>query len=72
MKAARSAEEERLGDLRVKWDCEKEMISQIQSIRAQLEEYANKSKDDNGAAASLDVDALRADLSHLNRELEKV
>jgi type VI secretion system protein VasG len=72
LKSARSAEEERLIQLRAKWDSEKQIIDRIQKIRAELEERAKTSKEGNGAAASADVHALRADLSRLNQELEGV
>jgi type VI secretion system protein VasG len=72
LKAARSDEEVRLSNLRARWDSEKELIGQVQNIRAQLEAEAKRSKEGNGAAASIDVNALRAELASLNRELESL
>jgi type VI secretion system protein VasG len=69
LKAARSAEEERLAAHGERLDAEKEQIGRIQKIRAELEEHA-KSSNGNGARAAVDAGGLRADLARLNRELE--
>jgi type VI secretion system protein VasG len=103
LKVARLAEEDRLARLSAQWDKERETISKIRDIRAQLEELAVASKSDGGAGASaaaaahssgeaaqasnvndsvavgsasagatVDTEALRAELGRLNLELERV
>jgi len=62
------AEEEKLDNLRVRWESEKEIIGRIQKIRAQLEEQAAS----RTVNASVDVESLRAELAQLNEELESV
>src|SRR5262249_10955722 len=51
LKAARSEEEERLLVLTAKWESEKEIITRIQEIRAQLEAQAGAAQAANGAAS---------------------
>ncbi|HKP85576.1 MAG TPA: type VI secretion system ATPase TssH [Blastocatellia bacterium] len=72
LRAAISSEEERLDNLRVRWEGEKEIIGRIQKVRAQLEERAASGKESSSANASVDVEALRAELARLNKELESV
>ena len=72
LKAARSDEEVRLSNLRARWESEKEIIDQIQKIRAELEEQAKTGKEGNIAATSVDVNALRTELAGLNQELESL
>lgn len=71
LKAERSAEEERLDQLKARWEIEKDIVGQIQKIRASLEEHAANSKEEN-VDASIDVEAMRAELASLNHELEIV
>ncbi|HJQ68331.1 MAG TPA: type VI secretion system ATPase TssH [Blastocatellia bacterium] len=72
LKAARSDEEVRLGNLTARWESEKEIIGQVQAIRAELEEAAERAVEDGGRRPSVDSDALRADLARLNQELESL
>ncbi|HEX5733789.1 MAG TPA: type VI secretion system ATPase TssH [Blastocatellia bacterium] len=72
IRAARSDEEVRLSNLRARWESEKEIIGQVQSIRAQLEEEAKRAAEGNGHRSSIDAGALRGDLARLNQELESL
>ncbi|HWQ33708.1 MAG TPA: type VI secretion system ATPase TssH [Blastocatellia bacterium] len=85
LKAEKSAQEERLTQLKAQWVREIELINQIRDIRGKLEAHAS-SKNGNGAAAAAaagaepataeagaatDPDALRSQLAQLNAELEQ-
>jgi type VI secretion system protein VasG len=106
IKAAKSAEEERLLLLNAQWELERELVGKIKDVRGQLEDYAANNAGHNGLgspevaasmaavataemvgspavaaagsaasdlmpAASIDVEALRAELDGLNAELKK-
>ncbi|HKA17962.1 MAG TPA: type VI secretion system ATPase TssH [Blastocatellia bacterium] len=72
LKNARSEENEIVGRLNGKWESEKQVITGIQKIRAELEEHARVSREGNGAAGLADIVGLRAELARLNQELEDV
>ncbi len=79
-------ERERLATLEAQWGKEKELISRVHDIRAQLEAHAGLGKPAGDAAQTaaapaadgaapglaIDVPALRAELERLNQELEQV
>ncbi len=81
-----AGEEERLTRLRAQWEKEQDIISRIREIRSRLEASALVKKSDEATAAAqvsvgsastttttdtpADIDAMRADLSRLNLELE--
>lgn len=68
--ATKKSAEERLAQLQVQWDKERELITRIREVRTQLEEQAT-TKDQSAAALST-RESLRADLAKLNEELEEV
>jgi type VI secretion system protein VasG len=85
---ARAEAEQRLGTLQAQWEKERDLTGAIRDIRTQLEQHAAKrvvGGSGAGAAAvaggteapataeaTVDVDALRAELARLNAELAQV
>ncbi|HYL99549.1 MAG TPA: type VI secretion system ATPase TssH [Blastocatellia bacterium] len=49
--ASRSTQEQRLAELRQKWETERSIVAQIQDVRLRLEQSIKKAPDDNGAKA---------------------
>src|SRR5205807_75068 len=74
----RSATEGRLEGLKGRWEKERDLVGQIREVRAKLEGVSTPPPADGqgaqGAAAqaAVDPEALRADLSRLNAELDAI
>ncbi|HKR11886.1 MAG TPA: type VI secretion system ATPase TssH [Pyrinomonadaceae bacterium] len=80
LRSAKMAAEERLEELKVQWDREKEIIEGIRDLRNRLEQVALERAGETVAATSdtgsqpepLDTAAAQVELSRLNEELRRI
>src|SRR2546427_9109681 len=72
--AHRKEVESRLGELRTRWDKERELVTTVRQLRHQLEETATAAakSGDSGAAAqpAIDREFLKSELTRVTSELD--